>query len=105
MRLRGLQDMVNRKTSMELLVNVAQDQKYRQFIFITPQGLRWGYLQCVCVCVCRVLLEQEKRARRSVCITARCSLNHSGTCVHDNIIRSCSSPQHHCGEGGCACHP
>ena len=36
-----LQDMVNRRISMDMMMAVAKNQKHKQFIFLTPQNMRW----------------------------------------------------------------
>lgn len=35
------QDMVNRRISMDMMLKVAGSQRYRQFIFLTPQSMRY----------------------------------------------------------------
>lgn len=39
-RLLADQDMVNRRISMDMMLKVAGSQRYRQFIFLTPQSMR-----------------------------------------------------------------
>lgn len=34
------QDMVNRRISMDMMLKVAASQRYRQFVFLTPQNMR-----------------------------------------------------------------
>lgn len=36
------QDMVNRRISMDMMLKVAASQRYRQFIFLTPQSMRYS---------------------------------------------------------------
>lgn len=35
-----IQDMVNRRISMDMMMAVARNQKHKQFIFLTPQNMR-----------------------------------------------------------------
>uniref|UniRef100_A0A4W4GP55 Structural maintenance of chromosomes protein 6 n=1 Tax=Electrophorus electricus TaxID=8005 RepID=A0A4W4GP55_ELEEL len=35
-------DMVNRRISMDMMLKIAASQRYRQFIFLTPQSMRFG---------------------------------------------------------------
>uniref|UniRef100_A0AAY4BGW6 Structural maintenance of chromosomes protein 6 n=1 Tax=Denticeps clupeoides TaxID=299321 RepID=A0AAY4BGW6_9TELE len=35
-------DMVNRRLSMDMMLKLASSQRYRQFIFLTPQSMRYG---------------------------------------------------------------
>lgn len=37
------QDMINRRISMDMMMHVAQSQKHKQFIFLTPQNMRYYY--------------------------------------------------------------
>jgi len=34
------QDMINRRIAMDMMMHVAQSQKHKQFIFLTPQNMR-----------------------------------------------------------------
>ncbi len=37
-----LQDMVNRKISMRMMMQLAEDKPTRQFLFFTPQDMRYS---------------------------------------------------------------
>jgi hypothetical protein len=32
--------MVNRRISMDMMLKIADSQRYRQFVFLTPQSMR-----------------------------------------------------------------
>ena len=36
-----MQDMVNRRISMDLMMRIANEQRARQFIFLTPLDMRY----------------------------------------------------------------
>ena len=65
------QDMVNRRVSMQLMMDSATDQKGKQFIFLTPQDMRLAihtyihvqYTMC-CVCVFKSMMKIYRNCRK-----------------------------------------
>ena len=43
-----MQDMVNRRISMQLMVVCASEQRSKQFIFLTPQDMRYRVAKNIC---------------------------------------------------------
>ena len=65
-----MQDMVNRRISMKIIVELAETHNTRQFILLTPQSLVFAHFKLmvtfvfIVILIFRSTVEQNKKPRR-----------------------------------------